>query len=52
MQLNSSHAFQLKDRGFKIKKYVSPLNAYTYKEALAAQALHSSDAAELTDIKH
>ena len=52
MQLNSSHAFQLKDRGFKIKKYVSQLNAYTYKEALATQALHSSDAAELTDIKH
>ena len=52
IRLNSSHAFQLKDRGFKIKKYAAPLNAYTHKEALAAHALHSSDAAEASELKN
>ena len=52
IQLNSSHAFQLKDRGFKIKKYAPPQNWTTFKENMAAHAergaaaMQSSDAAE------
>ena len=51
IQLNSSHAFQLKDRGFKIKKYAPPQNWTTFKESMAAHAergaaMLSSDAAE------
>ena len=37
IQLNSSHAFQLKDRGFKIKKYAQPQNWMSFKEQLAAR---------------
>ena len=40
IQLNSSHAFQLKDRGFKIKKYAQPQNWVSSKEQLAAREEH------------